>query len=189
MMKNSRLLSVIAALSLSTLTLSGCAMQMNGMDMSSSESSENSGFSGMDVMFAQMMIPHHQQAVEMSSLAESRSLNPEVLAIAAKIKAEQDPEIDQMRGWLEAAGAADAMDHSMGMDGMLSDSDMATLESSTGAEFDRLFLAGMILHHQGAIEMADMVVNSNNAEAAKLGAEIIKIQTSEIAELQALLSK
>jgi uncharacterized protein (DUF305 family) len=188
-MKNPGLLSVIAALSLSTLSLSGCAMQMNGMDMSSSESSENSGFSGMDVMFAQMMIPHHQQAVEMSTLAESRSLNSEVLAIAAKIKAEQDPEINQMRRWLEAAGAKDAMGHSMGMDGMLSESDMDTLESSQGAEFDQLFLAGMILHHQGAIEMADMVVNSKNTEAAKLGADIIKTQTSEIAELQALLSK
>ena len=183
------MLSLLAALSLSTLALSGCAMQMDGMDMSSSQSSENSGFSGMDVMFAQMMIPHHQQAVEMSTLAESRSLNPEVLAIAAKIKAEQDPEIDQMRSWLKASNASETMGHSMGMDGMLSEADIAKLEASSGAEFDQLFLAGMIAHHQGAIEMADMVVNSKNTEAAKLGADIIKIQTSEILELQALLSK
>ncbi|SCX15222.1 DUF305 domain-containing protein [Candidatus Aquiluna sp. UB-MaderosW2red] len=188
-MKSLRFLAITGTLLISGSFLTGCAMQMDGMDMSSSQSSENSGFSGMDVMFAQMMIPHHQQAVEMSTLAESRSLNPEVLAIAAKIKAEQDPEIDQMRSWLKAANSSETMAHSMGMDGMLSETEIAKLEGSSGVEFDQLFLAGMIAHHQGAIEMADMVVNSKNSEAAKLGADIIKMQTSEILELQALLSK
>ena len=188
-MKKFRLLFISGALVLSTASLAGCAMQMNGMDMSSSEGTETTVFSGMDIMFAQMMIPHHQQAVEMSSLAESRAFSPEVKAIAAKIKAEQDPEIEQMRSWLKAANAQEDMGHSMGMDGMLSEADLAKLEASSGAEFDQLFLSGMIAHHQGAIEMADMVVNSKNAEAAKLGADIIQIQTSEIAELQLLLSK
>lgn len=188
-MRKIRYFAITGALLVSTALISGCAMQMHNMDMSANQSVENSGFSGTDVMFAQMMIPHHQQAVEMSTLAESRALDPEVSAIAAKIKAEQGPEIEQMRSWLKAAGAPESMDHSMKMDGMLSDSEISELEASNGAEFDRLFLAGMILHHQGAIEMADMVANSKNQEAAKLGADIIKIQTSEIAELKLLLSK
>jgi uncharacterized protein (DUF305 family) len=80
------------------------------------------------------------------------------------------------------------MGHQMSMDGMLSDAELERLTNASGAEFDELFILGMIAHHEGAIEMAQMVVDSKNLEARELGAAIIKMQTLEIAELKALLS-
>ena len=81
------------------------------------------------------------------------------------------------------------MGHDMGMDGMLSDDEMTALENATGAEFDRLFVKGMIAHHEGAIEMAQMVLNSNNAEAKALGEAIVSSQTAQIVTLKQLLAK
>ena len=149
----------------------------------------SSSFSGADIMFAQMMIPHHQQAVDMGTLAETRALSPEVKALAAKIKAEQAPEIEQMKGWLTDANASLDMGHDMGMGGMLSDSQMKTLENAKGSAFDKLYLEGMISHHKGAIHMAQMVVDSNNAEASALGNAIIDSQTKQITFMESLLAK
>jgi len=148
---------------------------------------EESGFSSSDIMFAQMMIPHHQQAVDMGTLAETRAQDPRVKAIAAQIKAEQAPEILQMKAWLKASGSQMDMGHDMGMNGMLSDSELATLNNSTGSIFDHLYLTGMIAHHEGAIEMAQMVLGSNNAEAKALGQSIVKSQTEQISYLKELL--
>lgn len=147
----------------------------------------SSEFSGMDIMFAQMMIPHHEQAVEMSSLAPGRAQNPAVLELAAQISAEQDPEIDQMKSWLESAGASVDMGHEMAMSGMLSDEEIDALSKATGAEFEELFLKGMIAHHEGAIDMAEMVTNSNNDEASALGEAIIRSQTEQIQYMYELL--
>lgn len=149
----------------------------------------NSQFSGTDIMFAQMMIPHHQQAVDMGTLAETRAQSPEVKALAAKIKAEQAPEIAQMKGWLKAANAPTEMGHNMGMGGMLSDAQMSALKNATGAAFDRLYLEGMIGHHEGAIQMAQMVTNSNNAEAKAMANAIVESQTKQITYMKELLSK
>lgn len=140
-------------------------------------------------MFAQMMIPHHHQAVDMGTLAETRASSAEVKALAAKIKAEQAPEITQMKGWLDTANASMDMGHEMGMGGMLDDAQMEALRNAKGAEFDRLFLEGMIGHHQGAIHMAQMVIDSNNAEAADLGKTIIDSQTKQISYMESLLAK
>lgn len=140
-------------------------------------------------MFAQMMIPHHQQAVDMGTLAETRALNPAVKALAAKIKAAQAPEIVQMKGWLKEADAPLDMGHSMGMGGMLSEADMKQLENAKGAEFDKLYLTGMIAHHEGAIHMAQMVTDSRNPEVKALGDAIVATQTAEITEMKALLEK
>ena len=179
---------------ISSLTLVGCTINIgsNGPDGSwgmMGNSYSNSQFSGGDIMFAQMMIPHHQQAVDMGTLAESRSSNPEVRALAAKIKAEQQPEITQMTSWLESARAPIEMGHDMGMGGMLSESEMKELQNASGAAFDRFFLEGMIEHHEGAIEMAQMVVDSNNSEARSLGEAIIKAQTEEIILMKSLLKQ
>jgi uncharacterized protein (DUF305 family) len=176
------------------LSATGCAgmpmsmMNHGGTQIESASGVNTSDFSGVDIMFAQMMIPHHQQAIDMSALAESRALSPEVKALASKISAEQGPEIEQMRSWLKAANAPTEMGHQMSMDGMLSDAELERLTNASGAEFDELFIIGMIAHHEGAIEMAQMVVDSKNLEARELGAAIIKMQTLEIAELKALLS-
>jgi uncharacterized protein (DUF305 family) len=175
-------------------SLTGCAgismstMNHGGTQIESASGVNTSDFSGVDVMFAQMMIPHHQQAIDMSALAQSRALSPEVKALASKMSAEQGPEIEQMRSWLKAANAPSEMGHQMSMDGMLSDAEMERITNASGEEFDELFIVGMIAHHEGAIEMAQMVVDSKNLEARELGASIIKTQTLEIAELRALLT-
>jgi uncharacterized protein (DUF305 family) len=167
-----------------------------------------------DLSFAQQMIVHHQGAVEMADLAPSRAANQQVKDLAIKIKAAQAPEIEQMTGWLTLWGAAmststsasttsdDGMDHGgmsgmgkegemstgMAMPGMMSDAQMQELTDATGADFDRLFLELMIVHHQGAIEMSDTQIAEGSNPAALVLAESIKTsQTAEIAEMQQLL--
>ena len=138
-------------------------------------------------MFAQMMIPHHQQAVDMGELAETRASDPRVREIASRILNEQAPEIEQMKGWLDYAGAPMEMGHEMGMDGMLSEKEMLELEKATGAVFDKLYVEGMIEHHKGAILMAEMITNSKNAEARALAEAIVTSQTAQIKELTQIL--
>jgi uncharacterized protein (DUF305 family) len=172
-------------------------------------------FNDADVAFAQMMIVHHQGAIQMADLAPSRAQNQDVLALAARIKAAQAPEIDQMTSWLTAWGAAPSMmsgsttsgtggmDHggmdmggttsaaessAMSMPGMMSGDQMQQLESASGAAFDKMFLELMIVHHQGAIEMAETeIADGSNPEAVALAQKIKSDQTAEIAEIQALL--
>jgi len=190
---SSRKIALRAAVLISALSVTGCSampvsMMQNGTTQIESSSGVNtSDFSGTDIMFAQMMIPHHQQAIDMSALALTRAVNLEVKALANKISAEQGPEIEQMRSWLRAANAPAEMGHQMSMDGMLSDAEMEQLANASGAEFDQLFVLGMIAHHEGAIEMAQMVLGSKNTEASELGKAIVEMQTMEITELRALL--
>ena len=195
-----RTVAVSGAVLISSIALAGCTINLgsSGTDNNSGmmgnggmmhNNSNSSAFSGSDIMFAQMMIPHHQQAVDMGTLAETRASNPEVKALAAKIKGEQAPEITQMKGWLESAGASLDMGHDMGMGGMLTDADMTALKNAKGAEFDRLYLEGMIGHHKGAIHMAQMVVDSRNGEANALGNAIIDSQTKQITYMESLLGK
>ena len=146
--------------------------------------SSNSGYSGQDIMFAEMMIPHHEQAITMSDLASSNSSNPAILELANRIKTAQAPEIEEMKSW-PGVDASSHMGHQM--NGMLSDDEIKELEESKGGEFDRLFLEGMIKHHQGAIDMAEMVVDSRNKEVAALASAIISAQRAEIAEMKSLL--
>lgn len=182
--------TLIAALALTGCTINigtpGSKDMMGGSMMGNNENA--SGFSGSDIMFAQMMIPHHQQAVDMSTLAETHTTNPELLALAKQIKDAQAPEIEQMTGWINDAHASMEMGHEMGMGGMLSDSDMAALAAANGPAFDKLYLEGMIGHHEGAIHMAQMVIDSNNAEAKTLGENIVKSQTAEIAQMKKMLA-
>ncbi|GAA5109641.1 hypothetical protein GCM10023320_00390 [Pseudonocardia adelaidensis] len=109
-----------------------------------------------DVRFAQMMVPHHQQALAMTELALDRAESPEVKALAEQIRAAQDPEIATLNGFLENWGSppvAGGMDHS-GMDhsgGMTDRSEMDQLRGASGAAFDRMFLQMMIEHHEGAV--------------------------------------
>jgi uncharacterized protein (DUF305 family) len=166
-----RMIFVIAA-----LLLTSCA------------SSENTGaeYSAQDIMFAEMMIPHHEQAIEMSDLALATSQDPEVLALATQIKNAQAPEIDQMKSW----GGSHMGSHAGHMmDGMLTDEEMQMLSKAMGKEFDRLFLEGMIKHHEGAIEMAEMVVDSTNQEVSTLANAIIATQKEEIQSMKELLSR
>ncbi len=155
----------------------------------------NSSGSGSDIMFAQMMIPHHQQAVEMSILAETRASDPEIKALAAEIKQAQQPEIDLMTVWLNEWDApvmtgGEAMgDHGgHGMSGMLTEEQLADLADSAGAQFDTLFAEFMIEHHEGAIDMAEAVEDSDDPRVAELAQTIIETQRAEIVELKAFLA-
>src|SRR5690606_14895903 len=146
------------------------------------------------VMFAQMMIPHHQQAVEMSELAETRAADPEVKEIAAKIKAAQDPEIATLRGWLTEWGASEMpMDGGQaghGMSGMMTEEDMTKLKASKGAAFDRMFTQMMIQHHDGAIDMAQTELSQGSDPKAKeLAQAIITAQQGEIEQMNKILER
>jgi hypothetical protein len=187
-------LVTVGALSACTINIPGNTgmgdhSMMNDNDADGSASESGDAFSTTDIMFAQMMIPHHEQAVEMSTLAETRSTNPEVLALAAQIKAAQAPEIAQMTGWLEAAGVSDTMGHSMGEMGMLDDAQMAALTAARGAAFDTLYLEGMIQHHLGAIDMAQMILSSANPEVKKLGEAVVTSQSAEVALMKKMLGQ
>jgi uncharacterized protein (DUF305 family) len=184
-------LTLLAAAALGVL-LAGCG---GSHDMGMASPSSTTGASAADAMFAQMMIPHHQQAVEMSTLAETRASSPKIKALAAEIKEAQQPEIDQMTAWLEEWGMpVMPMDEAMsehgghGMSGMLTDDQMQQLADANGPEFDRLFAEFMILHHEGAIDMAEDVVDSKDPRVAALAAAIIKTQADEIAHMQGFLN-
>ena len=165
------LLTIIGA-----LVLSGCA----------TSSQSGSEYSADDIAFAEMMIPHHEQAIEMSEIALLNTTNPEVLQVAQEIKDAQSPEIELMKSW---AGMKVSIHAGHMMEGMLSEGELNDLREAKGQEFDRLFLQGMIKHHEGAIEMAQEVATSMNKEVADLSAAIITAQQLEIAVMKELLLK
>ena len=194
-MTKSRALLIASTALFASVALAGCSASTTATQTPASSKTEvaadasSTKFSGADIMFAQMMIIHHQQAVDMGTLAETRSSSQEVKTLAAQIKAEQAPEIAQMEGWLKASNVNPGMGHDMAMTGMLTDAEMTALKNAKGAEFDRLYLADMIGHHKGAIQMAQMVVDSQNVEANKLGHAIIESQTKQITDMESLLAK
>ncbi|MEV8516446.1 DUF305 domain-containing protein [Dactylosporangium sp. NPDC051484] len=158
----------------------------------------SAAFNDADVMFAQMMIPHHQQAVEMAALAGTRAADPEVKSLAARIEAAQEPEIKTMTGWLAEWGRpapmmSGGMNHSgahSAMPGMMSDADMARLKAATGKDFDRQFCTMMIAHHRGAIAMAeDELAGGVNTDAKDLARQIITAQQAEIDTMNTFLAR
>ena len=193
--KTGILLSIIAALLISVALIASGGMRDSDSDnddmgmMGGHGHSSNSQMVGSDAMFLQMMIPHHEQAVVMSDLALSTSKDAEVLKLAKQIKDAQAPEIIKMQGWLADAGLSEDPGHSMGdgMGGMLSDSELSALKGSTGKAFDKLFLAGMIAHHEGAINMVMMIENSSNSDISNLGQEIVKSQSAEVELMKKIL--
>ena len=149
----------------------------------------DSAMNGSDEMFLQMMIPHHEQAVEMSNLALAKSKNPEVLKLAQQIKDGQSAEITQMNSWLDGAGMPADMGQEMGHDmgGMMGPEDMTALQSATGTAFDKLFLTSMIAHHEGALHMVLMIKDSNEPKLLTLRDNIIKTQSAELETMKKLL--
>lgn len=150
-----------------------------------------------DTEFAQLMIVHHQGALEMAALAITQASSDEVRSLADRIAAAQGPEIDTMTGWLTTwgedqamSGDMGAMDHAgMQMGGRDQAAVMAELATLTGADFDRSFLRAMTEHHLGAITMAETERSKgSNAEAITLAGQIIDAQTEEITEMTNLLS-
>jgi uncharacterized protein (DUF305 family) len=160
-----------------------------GSHMSGSSDLSSTGFTGADTMFLQMMIPHHQQAIDISELALQKSQNAELLSLAKIIIRDQKSEIAQMKTWLAKAGASEDMGHSMhGMGGMLDDKDLADLDKATGKNFDTLWLKGMIGHHDGAIHMSEMIRDASNLEVKAFGEKIVKDQSAQIAQMKKMLA-
>jgi len=198
-----RIVAPIALSALLALSLGGCSSDLFGFLNKGGETQAQpptttpaptfaQPFDANDIMFAQMMIPHHSQAVELATLAETNTTTPAILGLAARIKGAQQPEIDTMDAWLAAAGTM--MDghgsHGMSMPGLVSDSDMAALEKATGTAFDALFLSHMIQHHEGAITMAnDVLATTQNDDVRALASAIVAAQTAEIAEMSGLLGQ
>ncbi len=208
------------ALTLSTaaiavaIALTGCSSEeeagnMPGMDhgaaarsTSPAQPASASDHNKADTMFAQMMIPHHQQAVEMSlSMLEKKDLDPRVTALAVQIKDAQAPEIEKMTSWLqqwgepvshEAAGNhlsghGGGGHHADGMDGMMSPEQLAALKAATGTEASKTFLTQMIAHHEGAVTMARKeTTDGANPEAVALAKAIISAQEAEIQTMKDL---
>ncbi|GGY35654.1 lipoprotein [Streptomyces djakartensis] len=210
-------MTIVSTVAAGGLLLAACGGDdMEGMDHGSGSSASATStptaadnpapgaFNDADVMFAQMMIPHHEQALEMSELADGRASDAEVKALVADIEKAQDPEIRTMRSWLKAWGKPESaeegmpgmdhgsggVDHGAGMSGMMSEGDMKKLQAAKGTEFDRMFAEMMIDHHEGAITMAEgEQKNGRNATAKKLAADVVKTQSAEVAKLEKILDR
>lgn len=150
-----------------------------------------------DIMFAQMMIPHHQQAVEMSEMLLAKEGIPaQVVEFAQGVIDAQGPEINRMNAMLEAwdqqpVTDSGGMDHGKmgGMSGMMSQEDMTALEEAQGTEAARLYLEQMTAHHEGAVDMArDEVADGQNPHAITLAEQVISDQEAEIAQMQQMLT-
>ncbi len=202
----------VAAVAAATLALAGCAadtgsgtVPSHGMNhgssgpMSSMMPDASADHNAADIMFSQMMIPHHAQAVELSDIMLAKSGVPEaVTSLATRIKAAQAPEIEQMKGWLESWNvptgmmSGSPMGNGMsggGMSGMVSAEDVAKLKAAGGTDAVRLFLTQMIAHHEGAIDMAQTEVDSGKfADTIALAKAIITSQRAEIVEMKELLA-
>lgn len=194
---NNRAAATAAITLTALLALAGCASTTSsgGMDNmpgmgSSASASPAADVNNADMQFTMMMIPHHEQAVEMADMILGKDgIDERVLTLAEQIKAAQGPEIELMESWLDdwgtPMGDMDGMDHG----GMMSETDMQALEDATGVEASRLFLEQMIVHHEGAIEMAQTEVDDGqNADVIALAEAIIASQTTEIATMEDILA-
>jgi uncharacterized protein (DUF305 family) len=181
------------------LTLTGCASAGTGSagsgdgighdEHATTGADATSEANGADIMFAQMMLPHHQQALEMSAIVLAKDgVDPAVAELAEQIEAAQGPEIEQLESWLDEWGAP-AADNAVAMDGMLSEAQLDELEAADGASASQVFLEQMIEHHEGAVAMAEEHLENGAHEGALAMSEaIIESQNAEIAQMREMLA-
>ncbi|MDQ4503413.1 DUF305 domain-containing protein [Sinomonas sp. ASV322] len=199
-------LALVGGLAVVGLALAGCGASASdgkptsgsdahaghSMPTGSTSAAPTGAFNSADSMFAQMMIPHHEQAVEMSDLVLAKpGLDSRVSALAQQIKGAQAPEIATLKGWLTGWGQPLSMPSSSGhsMEGMMTDADLAELKSADAATASKLFLAQMIAHHEGAVQMAQTEKASGRYEGAvAMAGSIVSSQTKEIADMKGLLA-
>ena len=201
-------LTTSAAVIAAAIALAGCSAgpgtgssdtsSMPGMNRGSSGTSSSSApaasgdsawpMNDDDTMFAQMMIPHHAQAMEMSDIMLAKDgLDPQIIQLAEDIKAAQGPEIEKMTGWLQAWGEPMEMSGDHAMEGMMSPDDLEALESAQGDDAARMFLTQMIAHHEGAVAMAEEEsANGQNADTVALAETVIADQSAEIEKMKDL---
>ncbi|MEU2546852.1 DUF305 domain-containing protein [Streptomyces roseolus] len=199
--RTTRALGLTGAVAAAALLLAACGNDdtTSGMNHGGTPSatttataapSASGTFNDADVMFAQMMIPHHEQALEMAELADGRAEDADVKKIVAAVEKAQDPEIQKMKAWLRGWGKPESAGMHHGMAGMMSEQDMKDLAAATGKDFDRMFAELMIAHHEGAVEMAKTEQkDGGNTEAKALAGEVVTAQTAEITELRKILDR
>ena len=190
-----RFLITVAAIGV--LGLSACGSDSKAsttLGVPEGTAATGASFNDADVAFAQGMIPHHQQAIQMADMALDPAVgaSTQVQELATRIKSGQGPEIDMMSGWLTAWGRPMQMDMSgsdmSAMNGMMSTQEMDTLGKMTGAEFDKMWMETMIRHHEGAIAMAQTAKTSgSNTDVLAISDQVITAQQAEITEMKALL--
>lgn len=150
---------------------------------------DGSTYNSIDVAYAQMMIAHHAQAIEMAGLAPGRAGSAELQSLAGRISAAQKPEVDVLRSWLKDRGKPEndpGHDHS-GMPGMQSATAIVDLTAARGADFDRRFVLMMIAHHRGAQQMAgDLLRAGADQRLSEMANETAVEQGSEINRLNDL---
>ncbi len=188
-----RKIALVSSTLLAALMLAGCSTTNSVGDMPTSDTPSDvavAPFNDADSAFAMNMVVHHTQAIEMADVLLSKDgVDAKVMELAQNIKVAQGPEIDTMNSWLDAWGVGNMPGMSHGMGETMSGDDMAALESATGAQAGRLFLEQMTVHHQGAIEMAQVEIkDGQNADAIALAEKIISDQTTEIALMKELLA-
>jgi uncharacterized protein (DUF305 family) len=195
--------ALISAAIAAPIALIGCSAddRMSGMpghDASARGSNSSTSTAGQvtdaDVKFVQMMIPHHNQAVDMSDMVLSKTgVHPQVTSLAKQIKAAQQPEIDTMNAWLDAWGRQpmdEGGSHHGGGDGTMTEEEMRQLDMANGTDGQQLFLRGMIKHHEGAVHMAETEIESGkNPNALALAKNIAKSQQQEITTMTELLDQ
>ena len=191
-----RIVAVAAALT-TAVVVSSCSKSEDHSQHATSATSTSAqaaaAHNADDVMFAQMMIPHHQQAIELADLTPQRTDNQALLKLANTISAEQQPEIETMKALLVQWGADPTMgDHGMhggnAMQGMVDDATMTKLKSLNGPEFDTLWLQSMIAHHQGAIEMAKTeIAKGQSVDLTTMAKSIVTSQQAEIDQMKQML--
>jgi uncharacterized protein (DUF305 family) len=184
--------SILAMATLSVLALSSCSSSSSAESTTSVVSPTE--FNDDDAMFAQMMIPHHEQAIELAGMALDKAslASSAIQEIANSINLTQGAEIDLFKQslvkWGQPYSAEEASLHSSMMAGMLSDEELDSLRSLTATAFDEAWAQGMIAHHEGAIQMAqDVIEDGANSTMRTLARVIISTQKGEIAQLQTLL--
>ena len=163
------------------------------------ESLDEPAYTAADVAFVQGMIPHHQQALEMTALVGDRADDPDLRTIAERIEVSQVAEIEQLEGWLTTRGEsvsglhAGHGDGEHGMPGMLTPQEMTRLERASGRRFDELFLLGMIRHHEGAVTMVESLLTEGEggqeSEVFQLAGHIGSDQQVEIAAMKRKLAE
>jgi uncharacterized protein (DUF305 family) len=191
-----QVLAVVAAFA-ATLAVSSCgtaAREGQGLPASATSAEQVAAHNADDVMFAQMMIPHHQQAVELAAMVPDRSTNPDVIALATKIAGEQQPEINTMKALLlqwdvDPNETSHESGHAgMAMAGMVDDTTMVKLDNLKGTDFDTLWLQSMISHHEGAIAMAKTeIADGKSADMVTLAGSIVTAQQAEIDQMKQML--
>ncbi len=183
---HSKIVRTVAALSVLGILLAGCSSEQS-MDSAETPADSQASAAMADIAFAQEMILHHEQAIVMAEYALTNTDTPQVLELAGEILAAQGPEIEQMTAILDRFNSNMGDHAGMAMGGMSGEEELAQLQSARGSEFDQLFYTSMIAHHEGAIDMAEVVLASgSDPEVRTLAEQIIVAQQAEIDMMQKL---